>query len=235
MNPNQLIFDDAWLKVLAHEFDEPYMQSLFHFLEEEMSHGKTIYPGRKNWFSAFNSTPFNQVKVVILGQDPYHGANQAHGLCFSVMEGVRIPPSLRNIFKEMTRDLGIVPPSTGCLQSWAEQGVLLLNATLTVEQEKAGSHQGKGWEQFTDVAIQELNEQRQGLVFVLWGSYAQKKGQYIDSEKHLVLKAPHPSPLSAHRGFHGCGHFSKIDQYLNESKQAVIDWSSSKSPVFLDE
>ena len=163
-------------------------------------------------------------KVVILGQDPYHGPGQAHGLCFSVQPGVKFPPSLLNIFKELEEDLGMPRPEQGCLQSWADQGVLLLNATLTVEQAQAGSHQGKGWEAFTDKAIQHLNEQREGLVFMLWGSYAQKKGQFIDTQKHLVLKAPHPSPLSAHRGFFGCGHFSQANQYLQGRGETPIDW-----------
>ncbi len=215
---------DAWLEVIGEEFEKPYMQALKAFLKAEKRAGKTIYPSGSNWFNAFNSTPFEQVKVVILGQDPYHGPGQAHGLCFSVLPGVRFPPSLLNIFKEIKQDLGIPMPANGCLQHWAEQGVLLLNATLTVEQTKAGSHQGKGWEQFTDRAILALNEGREGLVFLLWGSYAQKKGQFIDAEKHLVLKAPHPSPLSAHRGFLGCGHFSKTNQYLESKGKEPIDW-----------
>jgi uracil-DNA glycosylase len=200
------------------------MKQLKAFLLSEKQQGKVIYPPSKNIFNAFNSTPLDQVKVVILGQDPYHGPNQAHGLCFSVQPGVPAPPSLQNMFKELNRDLGIPIPPHGCLQSWAEQGVLLLNATLTVEQGRAGSHQGKGWETFTDKAIQLVNEQCQGVVFLLWGSYAQKKSAFIDSRKHLILKAPHPSPLSAHRGFIGCGHFSKANQYLQQLKKPPIDW-----------
>ncbi len=216
--------DASWLDVLSDEFEQPYMQALKAFLYSEKQAGKTIYPAGKNWFNAFNTTPFDRVKVVILGQDPYHGPGQAHGLCFSVLPGVRFPPSLLNIFKEIHNDLGIPMPNQGCLQHWAEQGVLLMNATLTVTQAQAGAHQGKGWEQFTDRAIQQLNEQRQGLVFMLWGSYAQKKGQFIDDRKHLVLKAPHPSPLSAHRGFFGCGHFSKVNAYLEQNGFGAIDW-----------
>jgi uracil-DNA glycosylase len=214
----------SWLKHLIGEFEQPYMKQLKAFLLSEKQQGKVIYPPSKNIFNAFNSTPLDQVKVVILGQDPYHGPNQAHGLCFSVQPGVPAPPSLQNMFKELNRDLGIPIPPHGCLQSWAEQGVLLLNATLTVEQGRAGSHQGKGWETFTDKAIQLVNEQCQGVVFLLWGSYAQKKSAFIDSRKHLILKAPHPSPLSAHRGFIGCGHFSKANQYLQQLKKTPIDW-----------
>jgi len=221
--------DESWLKLLEAEFQQPYMQSLKQFLKEQKQQKKVIYPKSELWFNAFNSTPVDQVKVVILGQDPYHGPGQAHGLCFSVQPGVRFPPSLLNIFKELNQDLEMPMPEHGCLQSWAEQGVLLLNATLTVEQANAGSHQKKGWEQFTDQAIKFLSEQREGLVFLLWGSYAQKKGQFIDSDKHLVLKAPHPSPLSAHRGFLGCGHFSKTNAYLKQKGLAEIDWSLPKT------
>ncbi len=214
----------SWLAVLKDEFEQPYMQSLKQFLLSEKQQGKVIYPTSDLIFNALNTTPFDSVKVVILGQDPYHGPNQAHGLCFSVLPGVRLPPSLLNIFKEIHQDLGFAMPTHGYLQSWAEQGVLLLNATLTVEQNKAGSHQNRGWEQFTDRVIQLLNEQREGLVFLLWGSYAQKKGQFIDSQKHLVLKAPHPSPLSAHRGFFGTQHFSKTNTYLAQRGLSPIDW-----------
>lgn len=206
------------------EFDKPYMRDLKQFLLAEKAAGKVIYPQGDRWFNAFNSAPFEQVKVVILGQDPYHGPGQAHGLCFSVLPGVPFPPSLLNIFKELKADLGCEMPASGCLQHWADQGVLLLNATLTVERGKAGSHQGKGWEQFTDRAIQQLNEHREGLVFMLWGSYAQKKGQFIDTSRHLVLKAPHPSPLSAHRGFMGCSHFSAANRYLEERGEQPIRW-----------
>jgi uracil-DNA glycosylase len=210
---------------MGDEFDQPYMDKLKQFLAEEKSKGKVIYPAGSNWFAAFNDTPFDQVKVVILGQDPYHGPHQAHGLCFSVLPGVAVPPSLRNMYQELQTDVGMPAPDHGCLTSWAEQGVLLLNATLTVEQGNAGAHQGRGWEQFTDRAVQVLNEQREGLVFLLWGSYAQKKGAFIDAARHLVLKAPHPSPLSAYRGFFGCKHFSLVNQYLLQKGLSAIDWS----------
>ena len=224
-NSPAIKIDPSWLKVMGDEFELPYMQALKGFLKAEKQAGKVIFPACKDWFNAFNTTPFDQVKVVILGQDPYHGPGQAHGLCFSVLPDVRIPPSLLNIYKEIHHDLGLPMPSHGYLQSWAEQGVLLLNATLTVEQANAGAHQNKGWEQFTDRAILELNKQRDGLVFLLWGSYAQKKGQLIDARKHLVLKAPHPSPLSAHRGFLGCRHFSQVNAYLKKSGMAEVNWA----------
>jgi len=214
----------SWLTHLSAEFEQPYMQHLKAFLLAEKQQGKVIYPASNNIFNAFNSTPLNEVKVVILGQDPYHGPNQAHGLCFSVQPGIRPPPSLQNMFKELNRDIGLAIPAHGCLQSWANQGVLLLNATLTVEQALAGSHQGQGWEVFTDKAIQLVNEQCEGVVFLLWGSYAQKKAAFINTKKHLVLKAPHPSPLSAHRGFIGCGHFSAVNQYLQRSNKLPINW-----------
>jgi len=214
----------SWLQYLGSEFDQDYMMQLKQFLLAEKSQGKIIYPTGKDIFNAFNTTHFDDVRVVVLGQDPYHGPGQAHGLCFSVQPDVRFPPSLLNIFKEIQRDLGVSIPDTGCLQPWAEQGVLLLNATLTVEHGNAGSHQNKGWEQFTDKAIQCLNEQREGIVFLLWGSYAQKKGSLIDQNKHYVLKSPHPSPLSAHRGFFGCSHFSKTNHYLQENKKQTINW-----------
>lgn len=229
MDKKNVKLEPSWLKVLGEEFDQPYMVKLKEFLVAQKSSGKIIYPAGSNWFSAFNSTPFDQVKIVILGQDPYHGANQAHGLCFSVLPGVAIPPSLRNMYQELHSDLGISPPNHGCLTQWADQGVLLLNATLTVEQGNAGAHQGQGWEQFTDRAVHVLNEQREGLVFLLWGSYAQKKGALIDTAKHRVLKAPHPSPLSAHRGFFGCKHFSMTNQYLKEQGLAPIEWQLPSS------
>lgn len=216
--------EPSWLNVLGGEFDQPYMQQLREFLVQQKGAGRVIYPPSSQWFSAFNSTPFDQVRVVILGQDPYHGPNQAHGLCFSVMPGVKVPPSLMNIFKELQDDLAVQPPAHGCLTSWAEQGVLLLNATLTVEQANAGAHQGKGWERFTDQAIRALNDQRDGIVFLLWGSYAQKKGAFIDQSRHLVLKSVHPSPLSAYRGFLGCKHFSTANNYLQQEGQVAIDW-----------
>ncbi|MEH6556447.1 MAG: uracil-DNA glycosylase [Oceanicoccus sp.] len=217
--------ESSWFNVLSEEFEQTYMKALHGFLNRAMDDNRTIFPSPEFWFNAFNSTPFNDVKVVILGQDPYHGPNQSHGLCFSVRPDVPIPPSLRNILKELHRELEIPTPSRGCLQRWADQGVLLLNATLTVEQGQAGSHQGQGWEQFTDKAIQLLSDKRQGIVFLLWGSYAQKKGRFIDEKKHLVLKSPHPSPLSAHRGFFGCNHFIQTNDYLLQAGKTEIDWS----------
>lgn len=214
----------SWQAVLEGEFNKPYMQALRTFLSQEKAAGKIIYPPGAMIFNAFNHTPFEQVKVVIIGQDPYHGVGQAHGLSFSVPPGIALPPSLQNIFKEIAADLNIHMSGTGDLTPWANQGVLLLNATLTVEQANAGSHQGRGWETFTDAAIAALNARREGLVFVLWGSYAQKKGAFIDDTKHLVLKSPHPSPLSAHRGFFGNHQFSKINQYLSQHGQTPIDW-----------
>ncbi len=222
--------EPGWLSVLESQFQQPYMGELKAFLKAEKDKGKVIYPPGSLWFNAFNSTPFEDVKVVILGQDPYHGPNQAHGLCFSVLPGVQVPPSLVNIYKELEADLGIPRPAHGCLSHWAQQGVLLLNATLTVEQGRAGAHQGKGWEIFTDAAIHALNEQREHLVFMLWGSYAQKKGSFIDTSRHLVLKAPHPSPLSAHRGFLGCRHFSKANDYLQQHGRQAIDWTLPENP-----
>jgi uracil-DNA glycosylase len=217
--------EPGWLTVIGEEFNKPYMQQLRQFLQREKENGKIIYPPGSLWFNAFNSTPFDKVKVVILGQDPYHGPHQAHGLCFSVPKNVPLPPSLQNIFKELHDDLGIALPSHGCLQHWADQGVLLLNAVLTVEQAKAAAHQGRGWETFTDAAISALNQKREGLVFLLWGSYAQKKGAIIDPQKHLVLQSAHPSPLSAYRGFLGNKHFSKANAYLKSHNQKEIDWS----------
>ena len=214
----------SWLKVLGEEFEKPYMKALRDFLVTEKKQGKTVYPSSDNWFAAFDQTPFEKVKVVILGQDPYHGPNQAHGLCFSVLPGVATPPSLVNIYKELDSDLGITPAPHGCLNHWAEQGILLLNATLTVIAGQAGSHQKQGWEDFTDRAVEVLNEQREGLVFILWGSYAQKKGSIIDQEKHCVIRSPHPSPLSAHRGFIGSKPFSKANDYLLGRGLGGIDW-----------
>ena len=224
VDQNTVKLEPSWLNVLGGEFDQPYMKQLREFLVQQKGAGRVIYPPSSQWFSAFNSTPFDQVRVVILGQDPYHGPNQAHGLCFSVMPGVKVPPSLMNIYKELQDDLAVQPPAHGCLTSWAEQGVLLLNATLTVEQANAGAHQGKGWERFTDQAIRALNDQRDGIVFLLWGSYAQKKGAFIDQSRHLVLKSVHPSPLSAYRGFLGCKHFSTANNYLQQRGQLAIDW-----------
>ena len=220
--------EPSWKARLLPEFSQTYMDGLREFLKKEKAAKKTIYPHGSEYFAALAHTPFDKVKVVILGQDPYHGPKQAHGLCFSVRPGVEIPPSLQNIFIELKSDLGIEPPNHGHLTSWAEQGVLLLNATLSVEAGKAGSHQNKGWEKFTDAVIDVLNREREGLVFVLWGSYAQKKGAFIDTRKHLVLSGPHPSPLSAHRGFFGCKHFSKINGYLQAHGKAPIDWRLPK-------
>ena len=210
--------------MIGDEFEKPYVQVLQAFLKEEKVAGKVIYPPSSLIFNAFNHTPFDKVRVVIIGQDPYHGDGQAHGLSFSVPKGIAPPPSLVNIFKEVASDLGIKMSRNGDLTPWADQGVLLLNATLTVEQSKAGAHQGKGWETFTDAAIAALDTQREGLVFVLWGSYAQNKGDIIDAQRHLVLKCPHPSPLSAHRGFFGNHQFSSINQYLMQQGQTPIDW-----------
>ena len=201
------------------------MRALAAFLRAEKAAGKAIYPPGRQMFAALDAVPFEAVKVVILGQDPYHGPGQAHGLSFSVPPGVPIPPSLLNIFKEIERDLGLPVPRHGCLQHWADQGVLLLNAVLSVEAGKAGSHAGRGWEGYADAVIEALSREREGLVFLLWGSYAQKKGELIDRQRHCVLKAPHPSPLSAHRGFFGCGHFGKANRWLQGRGLAPIDWS----------
>ena len=214
----------GWKELLQGEFDKPYMQELRAFLLEEKKQGKVIFPKGSDIFKSFNLTPFEKVKVVIIGQDPYHGFGQAHGLCFSVPQGVKAPPSLVNIYKEINRDLGFLNEGTGNLESWAKQGVLLLNSVLTVEQGKAASHSGKGWEQFTDKVIDVLNEKREGLVFLLWGRYAQEKGGRIDRKKHKVLMSPHPSPFSFHRGFLGNAHFSQTNAYLKQSSQNMIDW-----------
>ena len=228
MGDDKVRLEPSWKARLLREFSQPYMRALREFLKKEIQAKKVIYPRGVEYFAALDHTPFDKVKVVILGQDPYHGVNQAHGLCFSVRPRVEIPPSLQNIFIELKNDLGIEPPDHGHLVHWAEQGVLLLNATLTVEAGRAGSHQDKGWEKFTDVIVDALNREREGLVFVLWGSTAQKKGAFIDARKHLVLKGPHPSPLSAHRGFFGCGHFSRINAYLQAQGKEPIDWRLPK-------
>ncbi len=226
----KVVLDNAlsWQAVLAKEFNMPYMQTLKNFLRSEKDAEKVIYPHSSNWFHALEMTPVKNVKVVILGQDPYHQAGQAHGLCFSVLPGIKTPPSLANIYKELETNLGISPANHGYLDSWAEQGVLLLNAVLTVEDSKANAHQGKGWELFTDKIIEAINIECEHVVFLLWGSYAQKKGAIIDSERHLVLKAPHPSPLSAHRGFFGCQHFSQVNDYLKQQKKMPIEWQLPK-------
>lgn len=220
----KLKLEASWKARVGDYFDRPEMQRLAQFLRDELRAGKIIHPAPGNIFAALDATPFDQVKVVILGQDPYHGAGQAHGLCFSVLPGVPPPPSLENIFKELQRDLGLPRPDHGCLSSWAQQGVLLLNSVLTVEHGLAGSHQGKGWEGFTDAVVDHLNREREGLIFLLWGSYAQAKGKLIDTRRQQVLKAPHPSPLSAHRGFIGCGHFSLSNKWLRDNRQSEIDW-----------
>ena len=224
MSADTLQLEASWKARLGAWFERPDMRQLSDFLRAQLRAGKTIYPPPKRIFAALEATPFEQVKVVILGQDPYHGPGQAHGLCFSVMPGVPPPPSLENIFREIERDLGLARPDHGCLLPWARQGVLLLNSVLTVERGSAGSHQGKGWEGFTDAIVDRLNREREGLVFLLWGSYAQAKGKLIGTQRHYVLKAPHPSPLSAHRGFIGCGHFSRANAWLREHGQAEIDW-----------
>ncbi len=214
----------SWKPRLAEVLLSPGMDALRQFLLAERGRGARIYPPPGQIFAALDTTPFEAVKVVILGQDPYHGPGQAHGLCFSVLPGVPVPPSLANIFAEIRRDLGIEPPDHGCLLPWARRGVLLLNAVLTVEAGRAGSHQGKGWEAFTDAVVDRLNREREGLVFLLWGSYAQAKGKFIDRTRHAVLRAPHPSPLSAYRGFMGCGHFSAANRYLEGRSLGAVDW-----------
>jgi uracil-DNA glycosylase len=225
MNGERVRLEPGWKARIGDYLERPEMRALADFLRAEKRAGKEIYPPGPEIFAAFDHTPFDAVRVVILGQDPYHGPGQAHGLCFSVRPGVPVPPSLVNIFKEITRDLGIPRPDHGCLTPWADRGVLLLNAVLTVERGQAGSHQGKGWEGFTDAAIEALNREREGIVFLLWGSYAQRKGRLIDTQRHHVLTAVHPSPLSAHRGFIGCGHFSAANAWLQRAGMAPIDWS----------
>jgi uracil-DNA glycosylase len=216
----------SWLEVLGDEFDQDYMLKLKEFLKEEKQAGNTIYPKGGDIFNAFNTTPFNEVKVVILGQDPYHGPNQAHGLSFSVQKGVAVPPSLQNIYKELATDIpGFTIPKTGNLTEWAEQGVLLLNATLTVRAATAGSHQKKGWEKFTDTVIKTISDKKEGVVFILWGAYAQSKSVLIDGNKHLIIKSTHPSPLAvSHGGFFGSKPFSKTNAYLEQHGEEPIDW-----------
>ena len=225
-----LKLEASWRERVGEYLRRPDMRALAAFLRGEKAAGKRIHPDGSQIFAALEATPFDQVKVVILGQDPYHGPGQAHGLCFSVPAGVDVPPSLLNIFKELERDLGLPRPGHGNLQAWARQGVLLLNAVLTVEGGRAGAHQGKGWEGFTDHVIQTLSRERDGLVFMLWGSYAQAKGRVIDDRRHCVLRAPHPSPLSAHRGFIGCGHFSAANRWLQGRGLAPIDWRLPAGP-----
>jgi uracil-DNA glycosylase len=215
----------SWLERLRGEFDQDYMAELKRFLLSERERGKRIFPKASNWFRALDLTPLDEVRVVILGQDPYHGPGQAHGLCFSVPPDVQPPPSLVNIYKELESDLGVQPARHGLLEHWAKQGVLLLNSVLTVEMSRAASHRDKGWERFTDAIIREVNAKSDPVVFLLWGSYAQKKAAFVDTSKHLVLKAPHPSPLSAHSGFFGCKHFSKTNAFLEERGRPPIDWT----------
>lgn len=225
MSEREIRLEPSWLQRLRVEFDAEYMQALRQYLQQRHTAGAKIFPAGDDIFAAFSATPFDAVKVVILGQDPYHGEGQAQGLSFSVRPGVRIPPSLQNIYKSLQHDLGLAPPAHGNLLPWAQRGVLLLNSVLTVEAGQAGAHAGKGWEHFTDAAVNALASEREHVVFLLWGSYAQKKGQFIDRDRHLVLQAPHPSPLSAHRGFLGCRHFSRANAYLQQHGQSGIDWS----------
>jgi uracil-DNA glycosylase len=216
---------ESWRIPLTPEFEAPRMQALRTFLTSEKAEGKRIFPKGSQWFRALDLTPLGSVRVVILGQDPYHGEGQAHGLCFSVPDGIRPPPSLVNIYKELASDLGIAPARHGCLESWATQGVLLLNSVLTVESGRAASHQKRGWEEFTDAVIRLVNQQSDPVVFLLWGAYAQRKAAFVDDSRHLVLKAAHPSPLSAHNGFMGCKHFSKANAFLEANRCAGISWA----------
>lgn len=234
---DRIRLEPSWKAALADTFEQPFMSELRAFLAAEKRQGKVIYPPGSEIFAALDATPLSAVRVVIIGQDPYHGPDQAHGLCFSVRPGVRPPPSLANIFTEVVSDMSdpdvpcgrpdAVRPSNGSLLGWARQGVLLLNAVLTVEGGRAGAHQGRGWEQFTDRVVELINAQREHVVFMLWGSYAQKKGQRVDRRRHEVLTAPHPSPLSAHRGFFGCRHFSRANRYLLANGEEPIDWLAS--------
>ncbi|MDX3927752.1 MAG: uracil-DNA glycosylase [Shinella sp.] len=221
---------ESWKARLLQEFQDPYMAALKAFLLGEKERGRRIFPRGGEYFRALDLTPLEDVRVVILGQDPYHGEGQAHGLCFSVRPGVRIPPSLVNIYKELETDLGIPPARHGFLEHWARQGVLLLNSVLTVEMGRAGSHQGRGWERFTDAVIRIVNENDKPVVFMLWGSYAQKKAAFVDQRRHLVLRSPHPSPLSAHNGFFGCRHFSKANAFLEQHGRESIDWRLPERP-----
>lgn len=221
---------ESWWPHLGGEFEKPYMQQLRGFLKQEKDQHKVIFPHSSHWFNAFQLTPLDQVRVVILGQDPYHGPGQAHGLCFSVRAGVAIPPSLRNIYQELQQDVGFQPPAHGCLTHWARQGVLLLNSVLTVEQGQAASHQKQGWETFTDKAIEVVNQHAPACVFLLWGSHAQRKASFVDTRRHCVLKSPHPSPLSAHRGFFGQRHFSQANAFLQQQGREMIDWQLPMTP-----
>ncbi len=221
---------ESWQAALKAEFDSSYMAALRDFLKAEKAAGKHIFPHSKNWFRALELTSLDETRVVILGQDPYHGPGQAHGLCFSVQPGVRTPPSLQNIYKEMQDDLGIQPAPHGFLEHWAKQGVLLLNSVLTVEARNAASHQGRGWEQFTDAIIRIINDQDRPAVFLLWGAYAQKKAAFVDAGKHLVLTAAHPSPFAARNGFFGCRHFSRCNGFLEEKGLPPVDWALPNNP-----
>jgi uracil-DNA glycosylase len=226
----QVKLHPSWLSRLSDEFEKPYMDDLRAFLLAEKKAGKEIYPSGEDIFSALNHTPFDKIKVVIFGQDPYHGPGQAHGLCFSVHPGVPVPPSLINIYKEMVSDLGIAPARHGHLISWAEQGVLLLNSVLTVEKNRAASHRNQGWESFTDKIARIIDRDHDGAAFILWGAYAQKKGAFIDRDKHLVLSAPHPSPLSASRGFFGSRPFSQVNDWLKKQGKTPVDWQLPDRP-----
>ncbi len=224
---NGFSLEGAWQDLVGDELQKPYMVELEEFLAAQRKAGKNVYPSKTNIFNAFATTPFNEVKVCIVGQDPYHGSGQAHGYCFSVPPGIKIPPSLRNIYKEIETDIGKMSFESGCLLGWAKQGVLLLNSVLSVEEGKAGSHQGKGWEQFTNCVISLLNERHSNIVFLLWGNYAKQKGAQINRERHLVLESVHPSPLSAYNGFFGCRHFSQANSYLIDRGVKPIDWSGT--------
>ncbi|HNE50182.1 MAG TPA: uracil-DNA glycosylase [Chitinophagales bacterium] len=225
MANHEVQMESSWKQVLAEQFEQPYFGELRQFLQQEKAQRKTIYPPSSLIFNAFNSTPFDKVRVVILGQDPYHGDGQAHGLCFSVPNEIKkLPPSLKNIYKELQNDVGFKIPSHGNLQKWTTQGVLLLNAILTVEANQPASHQKRGWEELTNAVIKKLSEQREGLIFVLWGNFAQQKATLIETPKHIILKAPHPSPFSAHSGFLGCKHFSQINDILRSKGETQIDW-----------
>jgi uracil-DNA glycosylase len=225
MKSGEIKLHESWLGPLQGEFEQPYMGELKRFLLAERDRGRTIFPRASNWFRALDLTPLDKVRVIILGQDPYHGEGQAHGLCFSVPPGVRPPPSLVNIFKELESELGVRPSRHGLLEHWAKQGVLLLNSVLTVEMGQAASHRERGWERFTDAVVRLVNEKPDPVVFMLWGSYAQKKAAFVDGSRHLVLKAPHPSPLSAHSGFLGCRHFSKANAFLEGKGLEPVDWA----------
>ena len=220
----QVTIEASWKKILGDEFKKPYFIQLSRIVREAYLGKTAVFPPPKTVFNAFQFCPFDEVRVVILGQDPYHGEGQAHGLCFSVQTGVRVPPSLQNIYKEIKDDIGVDIPDGGSLERWAKQGVLLLNSVLTVEAGKPASHKGIGWEEFTDAVIQKLSEEKEHLVFLLWGKYAQDKGAHIDTSKHMILKAPHPSPFSAHTGFLGCKHFSQTNAYLQQNNLKEVEW-----------